>query len=184
MCAASDLDYISIQKRASLVDKRQLCRLHTYLSMSNQRWHYFESYQELKDLFWRSKDSVGVNGKWRAIQVARRIGILFRYGFRWDEAALRERIIVENDPGQEGELTNRWWTSAAGRSVPKSKEKRGWKSASLDLSPRICRLGFVASDLSPRICRPGFVAPDLSPGNFRPGQASQSDLSPRTGFPV
>lgn len=69
--------------------------------MDRRGWHYFNSYQELEDLFWRSfKDSVGetLDGKWRAIQVARRIGILFRYGFRWDEA-LQERIIVENDSG-------------------------------------------------------------------------------------
>ncbi|KAF1966825.1 hypothetical protein BU23DRAFT_517258 [Bimuria novae-zelandiae CBS 107.79] len=71
--------------------------------MDRRGWHYFDSYQELEDLFWRSfKDSVGetLDGKWRAIQVARRIGVLFRYGFRWDEA-LRERIIVENDSGMK-----------------------------------------------------------------------------------
>ena len=62
-------------------------------------WHYFDDYQKLEDLFWRSfKDAVGetLDGKWRATQVARRIGILFRYGFRWDEA-LGEKIIVESD---------------------------------------------------------------------------------------
>jgi hypothetical protein len=71
--------------------------------MDRHGWHYFDSYQELEDLFWRSfKDSVGetLDRKWRAIQVARRIGILFRYGFRWDEA-LRERVLVENDSGMK-----------------------------------------------------------------------------------
>lgn len=71
--------------------------------MDRRGWHYFDSYQELEDLFWRSfKDSVGesLDGKWRAIQIARRIGILFRYGSQWDEAS-RERVIVENDSGMK-----------------------------------------------------------------------------------
>lgn len=67
--------------------------------MDERGWHYFDRYRELEDLFWRSfEDSVGetLDEKWRAIQVARRIGILFRYDFRWDEAS-SERVVAEND---------------------------------------------------------------------------------------
>ncbi|KAI9725748.1 MAG: hypothetical protein M1828_002631 [Chrysothrix sp. TS-e1954] len=66
-------------------------------------WHYFEGYQGLEELFWRTfEDSVGksLEENWRAISVARKIGILFRYGYRWDQA-LQQRIIGESDPGMK-----------------------------------------------------------------------------------
>ncbi|KAF2459212.1 hypothetical protein BDY21DRAFT_301259 [Lineolata rhizophorae] len=71
--------------------------------MDTHGWHYFDSYQVLEDLFWQTfKDVVGepLDEKWRAINVARRIGILFRYGFRWDKVS-QQRIIIEDDPGMK-----------------------------------------------------------------------------------
>lgn len=85
--------------------------------MDGNGWNYFEGYEDLRAVFWKSfygavavvaeeEEEDGVlasevlrKQKQDAIDLARRIGILFRYGFFWDEN-LREKVPVqEGDSG-------------------------------------------------------------------------------------
>lgn len=71
--------------------------------MDMDGWHYFDSYKELENLFWRTfNDTVSedLGKKGRIISIARKIGILFRYGFRWDKDS-QQRIITEEDSGMK-----------------------------------------------------------------------------------
>jgi hypothetical protein len=71
--------------------------------MDMDGWHYFDSHKEVEDLFWRTfNDTIGedLGTKGRIISIAREIGILFRYGFRWDEDS-QQRIITEEDSGMK-----------------------------------------------------------------------------------
>lgn len=85
--------------------------------MDGNGWNYFEGYEELRAVFWtvfygavgaeeEEGEGDGVlasevlrKQKQEIINVARRMGILFRYGFFWDED-LREKVPVqEGDSG-------------------------------------------------------------------------------------
>lgn len=56
-----------------------------FMDMNGQ--HYFNSYKELEDLFWREFNAVGedLGKKRRIISIIRKIGILFQYSFRQDK---------------------------------------------------------------------------------------------------
>lgn len=81
--------------------------------MDGNGWNYFEGYEDLRAVFWETfysavvvaEEEDGVRAsevlcqKQDTINVARRMGILFRYGFFWDED-LREKVPVqEGDSG-------------------------------------------------------------------------------------
>lgn len=81
--------------------------------MDGNGWNYFEGYEDLRAVFWETfysavvvaEEEDGVRAsevlcqKQDTINVARRMGILFRYGFFWDEN-LREKVPVqEGDSG-------------------------------------------------------------------------------------
>ena len=69
--------------------------------MDSSGWHYFNNRPRLENLFWLTlQDAVGepIKGKSKAINVARKMGVLFKYGFRLDEN-LQQRIVDENDVG-------------------------------------------------------------------------------------
>ena len=71
--------------------------------MDMHGWHYIDSHKELEALFWLTfKSTVGedLEDKWGVIDIARRIGILFRYGFRWDKD-LQQRAATEGDSGMK-----------------------------------------------------------------------------------
>lgn len=85
--------------------------------MDGNGWNYFEGYEDLRAIFWTvfygavavvaedgEEDGVLASEVLRkqkqdTIDLARRMGILFRYGFFWDED-LREKVPVqEGDSG-------------------------------------------------------------------------------------
>ena len=68
--------------------------------MDHEGWHYFPVHQELRDLFWKTfKECIPQDLKelWLAICTARRIGVLFRYGFCWVDGGSRQRVICGED---------------------------------------------------------------------------------------
>lgn len=85
--------------------------------MDGNGWNYFEGYEELRAFFWtvfygavgaeeEEGEGDGVLAsevlpcqKQDTIDVARRMGILFRYGFFWDEDLRRKIPVQEGDSG-------------------------------------------------------------------------------------
>jgi hypothetical protein len=62
-------------------------------------WHYFDQHASLRTLFWETFNSTVVANEatvrlQSVIDCARRMGILLRYGFRWDENM--QRKVVED----------------------------------------------------------------------------------------
>lgn len=84
--------------------------------MDGNGWNYFEGYEELRGEFWtvfygavgaeeEEGEGDGVLAsevlcqKQETIDVARRMGILFRYGFFWDEDLRKKVPVQEGDSG-------------------------------------------------------------------------------------
>lgn len=91
--------------------------------MDGNGWNYFEGYEDLRAVFWKTfygavavvaeegeeggeEEEDGVLAsevllcqKQDIIDVARRMGILFRYGFFWDEDLRRKVPVQEGDSG-------------------------------------------------------------------------------------
>lgn len=67
-------------------------------------WHYFDRHADLRALFWKTfhsavaeEDEMLLRNQ-VAIDLARRMGVLFRYGFSWDEN-LQRRVVQDGDSG-------------------------------------------------------------------------------------
>lgn len=84
--------------------------------MDGNGWNYFEGYEDLRAVFWtvfygavavvaEEEEEDGVLPsevlcqKQEIIDVARRMGILFRYGFFWDENLRKKVPVQEGDSG-------------------------------------------------------------------------------------
>lgn len=82
--------------------------------MDGNGWNYFEGYEDLRGEFWKSfygavvvaeegdgvlASEVLLRQKQDTIDVARRMGILFRYGFFWDEDLRKKVPVKEGDSG-------------------------------------------------------------------------------------
>lgn len=81
--------------------------------MDGNGWNYFEGYEDLRAVFWETfysavvvaEEEDGVRAsevlcqKQDTINVARRMGILFRYGFFWDENLRKKVPVQEGDSG-------------------------------------------------------------------------------------
>lgn len=66
-------------------------------------WHYFDQHADLRALFWSTfhsavDDHEAQLQKQSAIDLARRTGILLRYGFRWDEN-MQRKVVQDGDSG-------------------------------------------------------------------------------------
>nr|POE96530.1 hypothetical protein CFP56_56580 [Quercus suber] len=67
-------------------------------------WHYFDRHVDLRALFWKAfhsavaEEDEALLPKQSAIDLARRIGVLFRYAFRWDEN-MQRRVVQDGDSG-------------------------------------------------------------------------------------
>jgi aminoglycoside phosphotransferase len=66
-------------------------------------WHYFDHHADLRALFWETfhsalAEDAALLRKQGAIESARRLGILLRYAFRWDEN-MRRRVVQDGDSG-------------------------------------------------------------------------------------
>lgn len=77
--------------------------------MDGNGWNYFEGYEDLRAVFWTvfysavAEEDDGAlllqKQKQDTINVARRMGILFRYGFFWDENLRKKVPVQEGDSG-------------------------------------------------------------------------------------
>lgn len=86
--------------------------------MDGNGWNYFDGYEDLRAVFWtvfygavvvvdeEEEEEDGVlasevlrKQKQDTIDVARRMGILFRYGFFWDENLRKKVPVQEGDSG-------------------------------------------------------------------------------------
>lgn len=69
--------------------------------MDDQGWHYVRQQGELRNLFWATfyasmdDNEHMVQG---AIELARQMGVLFRYGFEWGQDTKR-KVVQEEDSG-------------------------------------------------------------------------------------
>lgn len=72
--------------------------------MDMHGWHYFDRQADLRALFWKafhsavSQEDGSLLRKQGAIDLARRMGVLLRYAFRWDES-MQRRVVQDGDSG-------------------------------------------------------------------------------------